>query len=403
MWHDDATMPRRILIFSLVYYPQFVGGAEVAIKEITDRIPPDEVEFHMVTLRLDSRLPRFEKIGNVNIYRVGWSGTLSKTNNPRLPWYISLNKYAYLFTGFLKALSLHKKYKYSAIWSLMATYNTFAALFFKLLNPKVPFIFTLQDGDPIPYLKRRALPLYPFFKMFFTRADHITAISTYLADWAKNMGAKCPITVIPNAVDYDLFARPIPDGEVSELKRTLNKKEGDVFLITSSRLVKKNAIDDIISALTFLPANVKLLILGTGDELLNLSSLILNLKLEHRVQMLGYIPHNQLPPYLRISDIFIRPSLSEGLGNSFLEAMAAGIPVIGTPVGGIPDFLKDGETGLFCEVRNPRSIAQKVEKLLKDKESRDYIVNRARRLVEEKYGWAKVAGEMSEVLVPGRR
>jgi glycosyltransferase involved in cell wall biosynthesis len=89
--------------------------------------------------------------------------------------------------------------------------------------------------------------------------------------------------------------------------------------------------------------------------------------------------------------------LSEGFGNSYIEAMAAGIPVIATPVGGIVDFLKDGETGLFCEVQNPRSIAQKVEKLIKDKESRDYIVRNAEQMVKEKYDWGKISGEMRKV------
>jgi len=437
---DFSTSNRRVLIFSLVYYPQYVAGAEVAMKEITDRIAgPDlfsspkiagsnGVEFDMITLRLDASLPKFERIGNVNVYRVGWATASPVGDTSR-----KLNKYAYLFTAFFKAVSLHRTRNYSAIWSMMVSYNTFAALFFKLTHPKVKFIFTLQDGDPIPYLKRRAMPLYPFFKMFFTRADHITAISNYLADWARHMGAKCPISVIPNAVDYELFSRPSPSSELATLKNKLNKKEGEVFLITTSRLVIKNAVADIISALQYLPANVKLLILGTGDELSNLRSM-LNEKsptsrssleapplkrgnpatespflkgvpracreagdLTDQVQFLGYVAHSDMPPYLQISDIFIRPSLSEGLGNSFLEAMASGIPVIGTPVGGIPDFLKDGETGLFCEVHNPKSIAQKVEKLIKDKESRDYIVRNARDLVREKYEWGKVAGEMGQI------
>jgi glycosyltransferase involved in cell wall biosynthesis len=59
--------------------------------------------------------------------------------------------------------------------------------------------------------------------------------------------------------------------------------------------------------------------------------------------------------------------------------------------------LKDGETGLFCEVDNPRSIAQKVEKLLKDKESREYIVKNARKMVEEKYQWEAIAERMKEI------
>jgi glycosyltransferase involved in cell wall biosynthesis len=232
-------------------------------------------------------------------------------------------------------------------------------------------------------LKRRALPLYPLFKMIFTKADYIQAISKYLADWAKDMGAKCPITVIPNAVDVELFSRKDDPLVLSKLTTELGKKVGDVFLITTSRLVVKNAVGDIVKALGYLPNNVKLLILGQGYEEENLKLEAGKLKPavdgKSRVSFLGYVPHAEMPKYLQISDIFIRPSLSEGLGNSFLEAMSSGLPVIATPVGGIPDFLRDGETGLFCEVNNPKSIAQKVEKLIKDRESRGIYCKTSKR------------------------
>lgn len=386
-------MAKKILIFSLVYYPRFIGGAEVAIKEITDRIPPEEIEFHMVTLRLDSKLPKYEKIGNVHIYRVGWAAK-QKDSSDSVPFYLHLNKYALMFTGLLKALSLHKKNKYDATWSMMATYNSFAAVLFKLFDPKVPFLLTLQEGDPIPYIKRRALPAYPLFKMIFTKADHIQTISHYLADWARDMKARCPITVVPNAVDFSLFSTRRPEGELDALKNKFQKKSDDIFLVTTSRLVVKNAVGDVIDAMQYLPENVKFLILGQGYQEKQLKEKAEKLHLKDRVHFLGYIPHKDMPQYLHISDIFIRPSLSEGFGNSYIEAMAARIPVIATPVGGIVDFLKDGETGLFCEVSNPKSIAQKVEKLIKDNESRDYIVKNAEEMVKERYEWNLIASDM---------
>ena len=390
--------PRRILIFSFAYYPRFIGGAEVAIKEITDRIRPEEVEFDLVSLRLDSALPKEERIGNVNIYRVGWS-TGKKFSTDSLPWYLHLNKYLYLFTAFAEARRLNRSRHYDAIWSIMATYSSFAAVIFKLAYPKIPYVLTLQDGDPIPYIKRRAIPLYPLFKRIFTKADYIQTISKYLADWAKDMGAKCPISVVPNAVNVELFSKKPNEADAQELKRKLGKKDGDIFLVTTSRLVVKNAVGDVISALQYLPANVKFMILGQGYQEADLKSQVSNLKIEDRVKFLGFVPHEEMPPYLHISDIFIRPALSEGLGNSFLEAMAARIPVIATPVGGIPDFLIDGETGLFCEVGNPRSIAQKVEKLLKDAESRSYIVDRAAEMVNRKYQWASIVAKMKEIFM----
>src|SRR6185369_7005871 len=121
---------RRILIFSFAYYPRFVGGAEVAIKEITDRISPSDIEFDLVTLRLDSRLPEYEKIGNTHIYRVGGS-TKHSFSTDSLPWYLHIQKYLFLITGVLQANKLARAKKYDAIWSIMATYSSFAAVVFK--------------------------------------------------------------------------------------------------------------------------------------------------------------------------------------------------------------------------------------------------------------------------------
>ena len=148
---------KKILIFSLAYYPRFVGGAEVAIKEITDRLGVD-FEFDMVTLR--KRAPAYEKIGNVNVYRVGWPwyGKNSKSSD-----FFPLSKYTFPFFAFLKSLSLHRVHNYDAVWSMMANYAGFGALFFKWVNPRTPFVLTLQEGDPISHIKKRVGILYPLF------------------------------------------------------------------------------------------------------------------------------------------------------------------------------------------------------------------------------------------------
>jgi glycosyltransferase involved in cell wall biosynthesis len=212
------------------------------------------------------------------------------------------------------------------------------------------------------------------------------------------MGAKCPVTVIPNGVDFDHFSAPLYADQRKSFRNELGFADGDIVMVTSSRLVYKNALDDVIMALESLPANYRFLILGSGPDEHALKEQVRDLALEKRVTFMGFIPHDKLPQYLHASDIFVRPSRSEGLGNSFLEAMAAGLPVIATPVGGIPDFLVNGETGFFCEVGNPKSIAQKAEKLAKDRESRDYVVERAREMVRQRYGWDNIAAGMQRIL-----
>jgi len=367
---------KKILIFSTAYFP-FVGGAEVAVKEITDRLGNDFV-FGMITARIDRKLPKEEKIGNVNVYRVG------------IGWPI-FDKYYLAFFGQKLAQKIHKKNKYDSIWSIMASYGGFAALSFKNKNKQIPFLLTLQEGDNPEYIRRRVGFLKNKFRNIFKSADHIQCISNFLASWAKEQGAECPVEVVPNAVDINKFQGTNSKAQIPTLK------EEDKILITTSRLVKKNAISDVIKSLEYLPDNFKFLVLGLGEELDNLKFLAKEKKVYDRVIFVGQVDHKDLPKYLHISDIFIRPSLSEGLGNSFLEAMVAGVPVIGTEVGGIPDFLEDGETGLFCEVSNPKSIAEKVELLLNNDELRKKIIENGKKLVEEKHDWVKISQDMKNI------
>lgn len=396
---------KKILIFSLAYYPKHIGGAEVAIKEITDRIDPGEIEFHMVTNRFDSTLPRIEQIGNIRVHRIG-----IVKKNPGMAdlrkFPLHLNKFIFQFLAAYQAIKLHKKYQYDGIWAMMAHSCGVPAVIFKTFYPKVRFVLALQEGDPIDYIEKKMRPFWPFFSRAFTKADTIQAISVFLGDWARARGFKGTLKIIPNAVNTKHFSQSYPEAELAELKNKLGKKTEDKYLITTSRLVKKNAIDDVIEALQYLPENIKFFILGTGPLENDLKLKIKKLKLEPRVFFLGQIDHKKIPIYLKISDIFIRPSLSEGMGNSFIEAMAADLPVIATQVGGIADFLFDQNrnpdkepTGWAVEPRDPKGIARQVENILADREKTAQIIANAKKLIFEKYDWEKIAPQMEEIFL----
>ncbi|HEY4496307.1 MAG TPA: glycosyltransferase family 4 protein [Candidatus Paceibacterota bacterium] len=379
-------MSKKILIFSVAYRP-FIGGAEVAVEEIIKRLVSSGLNFDLLTVNLDGRQKRQETFGGIRIFRIG-KGTLGK--------------FLFPFRAFLVARKLHKQNHYNATWAIMANYAGFAALFFKIFHPNLPFILTLQEGDPIPEIKRKVWFVWPIFKMIFQRADKVTVISNYLAEWGKIMGAR-NVEVVPNGVDTVKFQNPNSKSQTNP-----NDQKKEIILITTGRLVKKNAVGDIIEALKFLPENVKLLIVGTGllESFLKLQ--VIRYKLQDRVVFVGFVQPEKLPKYLWASDIFVRPSLSEGLGNSFIEAMAAGLPIIGTPVGGIPDFLFPPErsdlstdlrsnlvpTGIFCEPNNPRSIAEKVKLLLADNPLRQKIIANAQKLVAGKHNWNLIAEQM---------
>lgn len=377
---------QRVLIFSTAYLP-LIGGAEIAVKEITQRLP--DWHFDLVTAKIKPGLAKLEKIGNINVRRVGFG--------------FGFDKFILPFWVFLKARKLQKKGAYDFIWAIMASFGGLAALFFKMKNPKIPYLLTLQEGDSPEHIKKRARWLGPFFKKIFVKADYIQTISAYLQRWAVKMGATCPIEVVPNGVDVTKFfhLRLIYHRQTTKnLKQKFGIELDEKVILTVSRLVPKNAVGDLIEAVKILVGEklpVRLLIIGSGPLGKKLKLQVTRYKLQDKVLFLGTMPYDKLPKYYALADVFVRPSLSEGLGTAFLEAMAAGVPIIGTPVGGIPDFLEHKKTGLFWLTETPRSIAEEIKILLTKEALRDRLIAEGRRLIEKKYDWEIIAEKMGYI------
>src|SRR3989344_5442752 len=130
-------MPKRILIFSLTYFP-FVGGAEVAVREITSRIRPADYEFDMITLRFDSELPEVERDQNITVYRIGKTIESPSMSDLYHNVILKSQKYFFRFAAHSKARALQKIKPYDGIWSIMASYAGFAAAAFKMKYKKIP-------------------------------------------------------------------------------------------------------------------------------------------------------------------------------------------------------------------------------------------------------------------------
>lgn len=384
---EQSKKVEKILILSTAYHP-FVGGAEIAIKEITDRV--QGYEFDLITAKLNKNLPTEERIGGIMVYRLGFGKPL-------------LDKLTLPFWGAYKIWKLESSREYSSIWAMMVSFSSISGYIFNFVRfisrkKRIPIILTLQEGDSEDYLRYKWAGLIDLsWRLALSQTYFLTAISNFLLNRAIRRGFKGESALIPNGVNLKLFSEPISQVTKDELKKNLNKKDGDIFLVTTSRLTHKNAVDDIISALVSLPTNISLVVIGMGDEGVKLQKQVYDLGLRERVKFLGFVDYSEIPKYLSICDIFIRPSRSEGFGNSFIEAMAAKIPVIATPVGGIPDFIDDKETGIFCSPDNPQSIVSAVKTLLGENQLRSRIVQKALERVTERYGWDQIAREMKGV------
>ena len=368
----------KVLIFSLAYMP-FIGGAELAAKEITDRI--SGIDFDMITVNLDGRQKSFEKIGNINIYRLG-RGRLAK--------------YFFPFAAFKFAAELHQKNQYGAVWAIMANQAGLAALRFKNKFPRVKYLLTLQEGDSLKRIWSRTWFMRSRYKKIYQSADGIQAISTFLARRAKKYGYRGKIEVVPNGVDLSNFRQNLSAENIENIRSKLGLVKEDKVVVTISRLVYKNGVDTLVKAIKDLP--VKVLIIGRGAWEIKLKTLAQELGVKDRVLFLGYIGQKDLPQYLKLADVFVRTSRSEGLGSAFLDAMAVDVPVIGTKVGGIPDFLKEGETGLFSEVNNPSDLAAKIRILLADENLRQKLIKNGRELVLRDYDWRPIAEKMKLII-----
>lgn len=480
-------MAKKVLIFSLGYYPKHVGGAEVAIKNITDRIDPTEIEFHMVALRYDSLLPKVEKVGNVLVHRIGFTKKgPTMADLRRFP--LHLNKILFQFLATYKAAELHLKHRYDGIWAMMAHSCGVPAGIFKYFFPKVKYLLTLQEGDPPEKIEKMARPVWFLFKYGFSSADMLQPISTFLERWGRRMGFAKQSVLIPNAVNISHFSKEYSQEDLEAFKVQIGKELGDVFLISTSRFVYKNATDDVIRALALLPDNVKFIADGEGPDLDMLENLCNELglgaeflvyafgaradllqaiaselgmsksvrffsltnnpkgytfairgrgpdlrtlkraaldrgvqadltlpvhgveykdsgleKKKTRVIFFVQTGQEEMPKHMKSCDIAIRPSRSEGMGNSFVEAMAAKLPVIATQEGGIADFLFDATrnpdkptTGWAVDKDSPKQIAEAVRDIISDPKKVARVVETAREMVVRKYDWELIAKDMRE-------
>ena len=315
-----------------------------------------------------------------------------------------LSKIFFVPLAALKGLTLQRQNKFDAIWSLM-TYMLFPIVLMKLIGVKIPHILTLQDGDPYEKVfgRIRIIPVLPILDYGIRSASIIQTISVYLSTWPRRRGYKGPIEVINNGADFRDMKEDFSCEEVKALKKKLSKKEGDIFLVNTSRLVYQKAFDDIIRALVRLPQSIKLLAVGSGTDEKYLKRLALDLGVSDRVIFTGQVDRSEVTLYRKASDIFVAPSRSEGLGNAFISALASKIPLIATQAGGMADYVFDEKhnpdkepTAWIVDPDSPEQIAEKVKEILANPEKAKEISAHARKIVEEKYDWNIIAKQMRE-------
>ena len=364
----------KIFVFTTSYYP-FIGGAEIAIQEVAQRLAR-EFNFFIVTSRIRRSLPRREIRPEGTVVRLGFGTRFDK-------WLLPVLAPLYL------VLSSKFQVPGSVLWGMDISQGSLAAAGIKFLYPRIPLVLTVQYGEHERRLRSGRFGMIGgAFRLMLGRADRLTAISRYLVRLSRDFGYCGPATLIHNGAEMNKFKV-----QSSEFKVT---NQNSKVIITVSRLVPKNGVDILIRAIAEVKKkipDVRCQIIGDGAERDNYRSLVNEYGLERHITFLGEISHDELPRYLHNADIFVRPSRSEGMGNAFVEALAAGLSIIGTPVGGIPDIIEDGKTGLLARVDDPQDLAEKIISIFNNPSYGQTLSRTGLEKIEKKFSWDNIAGE----------
>ena len=258
-------------------------------------------------------------------------------------------------------------------------------------------------------LRTKNTPIIPFLRTTYNHPKYLIAriiewltkplVNQYLANseavkdfYVKNIGVQPEkITVIPNGIDIAYFDSITPD---PELRKSLGIKPDDFVIICVANLHPNKGHRYLLEAFEQLhpiPSHpfqggeskrgLKLILVGDGTERKNLEQQIKNYQSKNNILFLGR--RTDIPQLLKISDIFVLPTMFEGMSNAILEAMASGLPVITTGIPENKEIIEDNKTGLIVPVKNSIALAQTIEKLLGDKNQSESLGGNARKKIQE--------------------
>ncbi len=212
------------------------------------------------------------------------------------------------------------------------------------------------------------------------------------------------VVCLPGGVDLERF-RPTEDRQAA--KATLRLPSRGPLLLTVRNLEPRMGLDHLLHAMKDVTKNgkeVNLLVGGEGPLKGDLEDLVKRLGLETSVRFEGYIPDERLPTYYQAADFFLLPTKAlEGFGLVAVEALACGTPVLGTPVGAIPEILGDLQPDLLFEGIGPEAIASGILKHLEraesDSQGYEALRRRCRDYATARFGWDRIVERLEQELL----
>ncbi|MCE2494118.1 MAG: glycosyltransferase family 4 protein [Alphaproteobacteria bacterium] len=260
----------------------------------------------------------------------------------------------------------------------------------------VPVIFTNHSSG---FLKRSAAS--PRRRARTVRLlQHLATIiapSRELLAATSEIGYTGPVHYIPNGVDTDKFRH---DAEArARIRVSWDIGADEPVILLARRLVDKNGVHDFAQACGALSdTSVRVVIAGEGSERPVMEATFDGLGLSDRIRFLGLVPNTEMPGIYSAADLAVLPSHMEATSIAGLEAMACGLSMVGTKVGGIPDLIENGSTGLLVPPRAPEALGKALRKLIEAPGRRRAFGAAARQKAVTEFSWLTIAESTLEIL-----
>ncbi len=357
--------PSKKILIATGLYPPDIGGPATYSKQLFDHLPLHGVSVYIVNFGKVRNLPKILRhfIYFLMLLKKGRNTDVIFAQDP-----VSVGLPAYLASRILR-----KKFVLKVVgdyaWEQYCQKSSITGLQLPSLEK-----FQEEKYDLITEMRRRIQ------KYVAQHAFKVIVPSNYLKKillgWSV---AESKIFVV-----YNSFS----PSSVLEDKNEIRREYGinGNIIVSIGRLVPWKGFGSLIEIMPDILKDypdAKLLIIGDGSEKKNLNNKILNLSLENEVIMTGRLPHEELRAYLKASDIFILNTAYEGFSHQLLEAMAGGIPVVATDIGGNPELIQDGKDGLLVEYNNKEEIKWVILELLRNEKLRNTLIQNAKEKIRE--------------------
>lgn len=358
----------------IVCYPTY-GGSGIVATELGLALADRGHEIHFISYANPTRLDVFHD----NVY-------FHEVEIPHYPLF-EFHLYTLALTG--KIIDVIKYEKLDIIHAHYAIPHAVSGLLTKqiLADSKIKLVTTLHGTDITLIGLEPAFQ--PIVKYSIEQSDAVTAVSRYLKERTiQNFDIEKEISVVPNFIDTKIYKRK----QNCTLKNHF-APNGEAILMHISNFRPVKRVPDTIKILReVIDSGVpsKLILVGDGPERNEAERTARELGVEGNVRFVG--KQNALVDLLSCADIFLLPSQSESFGLSALEAMACGVPVVASNIGGIPEVVKHRETGFIAELGDTSRMAKYVVELLKNKRKHEIFSENCVEFAKSEYE--------SEIIIP---